>query len=239
MTHTLLLTCALVIALMTTCIAAQGSGNIITESRQVRDFNRVLLASVGRVIITQGPIESLTIEAEDNVMPYVEVEVKHDTLVLDFDPDTYASDIRPTRDITFRVTMREVAGLALSGVGSIEAAALRSGRLEIDLSGAGRIRVGSCSANCVAVAIRGAGNVTLAGKVREQIVDVTGTGNYVAPDLDSRTAAVAVTGCGCATLRTHDSLMATVSGTGEIAYYGDPAVAQVVSGAGKVTHLGG
>ena len=63
----------------------KGSGNVITESREVSGFNGVSHTGIGRVTITQGDTESLTIQADDNLMEYITSEVKNDTLELGFD----------------------------------------------------------------------------------------------------------------------------------------------------------
>src|SRR5262249_24541080 len=47
----------------------RGSGNVKSESRDVRDFDRVGVSGVGTLTITQGSTESLTIQAEDNLLP--------------------------------------------------------------------------------------------------------------------------------------------------------------------------
>ena len=53
-----------------------GSGNVITESRDVSGFDGVSHTGIGRVIITQSDTESLTIEADDNLMEYITSEVQ-------------------------------------------------------------------------------------------------------------------------------------------------------------------
>ena len=47
-----------------------GSGNITSESRDVSDFNEVGLEGVGTLTIEQTGSETLTIEADDNIIPY-------------------------------------------------------------------------------------------------------------------------------------------------------------------------
>jgi hypothetical protein len=46
-----------------------GSGNLQTETRTVRGFNEVELRDEGTLVIEQGAAESLTIAAEDNILP--------------------------------------------------------------------------------------------------------------------------------------------------------------------------
>ena len=43
----------------------RGSGNVVTEEREVSGFERVALSGVGQVIVTQGEEEALTVETDD------------------------------------------------------------------------------------------------------------------------------------------------------------------------------
>ena len=65
------------IFVVTACGATiiKGSGNLITETRQVSNFDSIDLSGSGEVIVTQGGSESLTIETDDNVMEHVKAEV--------------------------------------------------------------------------------------------------------------------------------------------------------------------
>ena len=76
------------------------------------------------------------------------------------------------------------------------------------------------------------------GRVYEQIVSLSGAGNYLAKDLASILATASVYGAGSATVRVSEYLSATVSGAGSIYYYGNPTVESDVTGTGKVVHQG-
>ena len=54
--------------------AVRGSGNVVTQERQVSGFDSVALSGVGEVFITQGDKESLTVETDDNLMRYIQTE---------------------------------------------------------------------------------------------------------------------------------------------------------------------
>ena len=73
---------------MTACdaMAVNGSGDLITEVREVSGFDSIDLDGSGEVIITQGAGETLTVETDDNLMEHVETEVRGDTLHLGFKP---------------------------------------------------------------------------------------------------------------------------------------------------------
>src|SRR5690242_12646963 len=52
-----------------------GSGNVVTEARPVSGFDRVSVSGAGQLKVTQGDAESLTIETDDNLLPYIRSEV--------------------------------------------------------------------------------------------------------------------------------------------------------------------
>ncbi|HEY2588051.1 MAG TPA: hypothetical protein VGI81_20075, partial [Tepidisphaeraceae bacterium] len=47
-----------------------GSGKVAEEARPVARFDVIDVAGSGRLIFRQGDKESLTIKADDNVLPY-------------------------------------------------------------------------------------------------------------------------------------------------------------------------
>ena len=60
----------------------RGTGDITSETREVSGFSAVNLAGIGNVVVDYGEQESLRIEAEDNLLPYLESKVEGDTLTL-------------------------------------------------------------------------------------------------------------------------------------------------------------
>jgi hypothetical protein len=233
----------------------QGSGDVVTEERPVSDFDRVSLAGIGDVFITQGEETSLTVEASDNLIEYIETEVRNGTLVLDFTDEAKRGYTQHLDPITFTLGMRDVSGLDISGAGDIFVETLDTEQMELVISGAGDIVIGSLDANTLAVHLHGAGDVvvdaldaeelavhlngagdvSLAGRVVEQDVHVNGAGDYVAAELESRTATVAVNGVGEAIVWATESLDVRIPGTGDVEFRGDPQVSYDISGLGDLT----
>jgi hypothetical protein len=204
----------------------------------VSDFNRVALTGIGKVIITQGEEESLTVEADDSLMPYIKTKVENGTLILGFSDEVKNKTVRPSEGIKFHLSVKQVAGLDLRGAGNINASSLDADRLEIVVGGAGDINIGSLTAKKLVVRIRGAGDAELAGKVVEQDVEINGAGDYGAGKLNSQTAIVVVSGAGDATVWATDTLDVRISGVGSVEYYGSPSVTQNISRLGKLISLG-
>jgi hypothetical protein len=213
----------------------RGSGNVVTEERQVSGFDSVALSGVGRVIVTQGDEEALTIETDDNLMRYIETEVRNGTLELGLARNTIPI---PSQSIIFRVSVVDLTGLDSSGAGSFEIGKVDTDRLKVTLSGAGDVGVDSLSATDLEVTISGAGNVELTGQVEAQEIELSGLGSYNAPDLESRAASVRISGAGNTVIWVLDTLDVTISGAGNVEYFGSPEVTRDVSGAGRVTSRG-
>ena len=67
---------------------------------------------------------------------------------------------------------------------------------------------------------------------------MNGVGNYDAPDLESQTATVDVSGAGGVVIRVLNALDVAISGAGNVDYFGSPTVTQDISGAGRLTSRG-
>lgn len=188
-----------------------GSGRIVTETRDVRDFTEVDLSGIGDLVIEQTGTESLTIEAADNVLPLLGSAVSGGVLTLGPVADSHIVDSGP---ITYRLTVRSMEALTVSGAGEVTASGIDGSALRVSLNGAG--------------------DITVDGRVDSQVVDVEGAGEYDGEDLRSSTAEVTVDGAGSAVVQVSDRLAASVSGVGSIEYIGDPAVTSDVSGVGSI-----
>jgi hypothetical protein len=233
-----------------------GSGNVVSETREARDFDRITLSGVGTVTIAQTGEESLAIEAEDNILPLLTSEVHDHELELSVQHDAHIS---PRASIHFYVTVKDLHAISLSGAGKIELSTLKSRdlrlalsgsgdltapelsaeTLDIRLSGAGKIAVDRLTASELDVTLSGLGNVKLAGHVARQTVSIPGAGSYDAVELTSDHARVKMSGAGSATVNVSETLEATVSGVGSIRYAGQPRVRRSVSGLGSIHPING
>ena len=214
----------------------RGSGKVVSENRDVKDFQLISLGGSGDLIITQGDSEALKIEAEDNLLPLIESEVRGGTLYLGFKPNT--GSVSPTQPIKYYLNVKNINGIDLSGSGSVQADTLKAGSISFTCSGSGNIAVKTLTADALNYNLSGSGSTSLGGIVGQQSVQISGSGSYLAADLDSQQATVILTGSGNMTIWATDSLNITISGSGSVNYYGKPILNQNISGSGKITSLG-
>lgn len=219
---------------LTGCQVVRGSGAVIIEERQTSAFNGVSLNGIGEVTFIQKDEQSVWIEAEDNIMPYITTEVRHDVLIIGIQDGT---TIQNTKPIKFTVSAPEITLFDVSGAGEISSETIETNDLSIDVSGSGEIRVSDVSAESLAIRISGSGDVVAQGAVIEQGVYISGSGNYTAPDLVSNDVEIDISGSGEALVWATDYLTVNISGAGKVAYQGEPEVNRSVSGIGVVEQV--
>jgi hypothetical protein len=213
----------------------RGSGDIVTETRQVSDFDSIDLSGFGEVIVTQGGSESLTIETDDNVMKHVEAVVENGTLKLGFEKGF--NWISPSR-LVFYVGVDDLTGLTISGSGDVESDKIETDRLDLAVTGSGDVQISDLASSDVKAVISGSGEINLAGDAASQDVTISGSGKYLAGDLCGESVTVNVSGSGNTTVCVTETLDANISGSGSVNYYGQPAVNASGSGSGKLNSLG-
>ena len=215
----------------------RGTGDMTAETREVSDFTAVNLASIGNVIVDYGEREGLRIEAEENLLPYLESEVEAGTLTLGMREGV---NLLPTQGIFYYLTVRELDEVRVSGLGNIDVPRLEGTQVEIRISGAGDINVDEVQAKQLDVILSGLGNLNIdGGEVANSDIELKGAGSYNASEMASDVVSVEVAGVGSAAVWARDALDASISGGGSVQYEGRPQVTQNISGLGEVRAAGG
>jgi len=193
-----------------------GSGQVTTETRDVGGFTSVELRASGQMNITQGDTNTLSITADDNLLPLIKTTVRGGVLIIEFDRPTIT--FNPITRLQYDITVRKLEALTITG--------------------AGDFKVNNLNGESFKVNISGAGNITAAGRVTSQEVTLTGAGRYDADKLESDSATIEITGAGSASVWAKKTLDVNISGMGNVSYYGNPEVSRRVSGVGSVNGKG-
>jgi Putative auto-transporter adhesin, head GIN domain len=213
----------------------QGSGNVKTESRDVRGFDAVEVAGIGTLVVTQGDSEHLTISAEDNILPKLTSDVVNGRLELHPDANAHLDTTQPIR---YDLTVKQLKEIRLAGSGDIQASTLNADSLDLAVAGSGNGNIGHLTAKTLNVTIAGSGTLTLAGQAAQQNVHISGSGRYRASDLQSQQAKVDIAGSGDCAVRVSDRFDVIIAGSGNVSYVGSPTVNQTIVGSGRVSKAG-
>lgn len=204
--------------LVTACISVagpvetiQGSGNVVTEERAVSGFTAVSLQGVGELVIDQTGSESLTITADDNLLPYIESQVRGGKLIISIQENTLFNNVT---ELTYHVTVNAIDSVELDGAGNVEVNDLDSEEWRVNLDGTG--------------------NITVSGQVDTQTVTINGAGAYTADDLASRETTIEQNGAGTVVVQVSEVLDVRIDGLGTVEYIGSPTVKENINGLGTV-----
>ncbi|MBI3765278.1 MAG: DUF2807 domain-containing protein, partial [Ignavibacteriales bacterium] len=226
----LLLSILMMIVLLISCQHIRGSGKIITESRDVKHFTRVVLACPGTMTVTQGKEESLTIEGDDNIVPKIETFVDDGTLTVRFRQKHYGNNFHPSRPLRFTLSLIDLSEGTVAGSGEMVASNIRSDKLELTIDGSGTIDIDELTAHDLQAQINGSGTFNMSGEVPQQKISINGSGDYNGRKLQTQSTRVSITGSGNSTVSASDHLDVTITGSGDVRYYGHPQVNERISG---------
>jgi hypothetical protein len=189
----------------------KGSGNVITETRKVSGFKEVSLNGSGQLTLDRDGTESLTITADDNLLPYLTSEVSGNRLTLGTKEHT---GISPSKDIIYKLTVKDLDEITVAGSGSADAKGIHTDQLK--------------------VVVAGSGSLSATGTADQQEVMIAGSGDYHGANVKSRGVTISIMGSGNAELDASDKLNATIMGSGDIKYSGDAVVSKNILGSGSI-----
>jgi hypothetical protein len=154
---------------------------------------------------------SVEIEGDDNILPLITTEVKGGVLTVG-----NSQSISTKSKLRLRISVPNLDGISSSGASDIVASGIKSDDFRIDTSGASNLQV--------------------SGEAKMLEVEMSGAGEVDAKDLHARKVSITSSGAAQANVYASEELSASVSGAGNITYYGNPKVFnEERSGAGSIT----
>ncbi len=213
----------------------QGSGTIAEDTYTFTDLTGVRLSTLGELDIHLGDREELSIETDDNLLPYFEAEQVGDTLRI---RGRRGANLQPSEPVRFTLTVRSLERIALSSSGNAHASRLSADRFEVDISSSGDLSMEGIEAGALQIDISSSGNVTIHdGAVEEQDIRISSSGDYDGESVESGHATALLSSSGNARLWVEESLDARLSSSGSLYYAGDPEVSDSRSSSGRVERI--
>jgi len=218
----------------------RGSGNVIREERDVSGFIGVKVSNQGDLRIELGDREKLVIEAEDNLLEYIETYVEGGVLKIGTEPNI---NLRTKKPIRYFLTAKKLDYLATSSSGDIEAPALKADDFTVKISSSGDIDIEGIEAKEISVGISSSGDVKIdtldsgslsvrisssgdlkigRGNVETQDINISSSGNYDGSSVESRKTEVRISSSGDAKVWVTEDLDVHLSSSGDLYYKGDP-----------------
>ena len=213
----------------------KGNGVVKKQERALGHFTGVELWLPAQVEVRMGTTESVTIEADENLLPLISTTIEDGALQL---RATRRNIEFKTRTLKIVVNAKEISELGIGGSGSISADTMRSPGMHMGIGGGGSIEVKQLQSDSVEAAIGGSGTVKVEGTTRKFSVSIGGSGDVQARGLKADDVSVSIGGSGSAILWPVSSLQTSIAGSGDVNYYGDPKTSSSVVGSGRIKRLG-
>lgn len=149
-----------------------GSGNIITRRVNIADFSRIETSRAVHLVVEKRSGREAIIEADDNIMPYVIVEVDGGCLNVGID-----DDIKSLNDVTVKVTVPSdgnISAISASSASKVTVQAeIKSPKLMLDASSAANINITKSDVGTCSIDASSAANVEGAIKADNCVIDMS------------------------------------------------------------------
>lgn len=226
------------LALIATTAYAQkvkGNGNVVQEERPIESFSAIEVGGVLNVYLEQGDTESLTIEADENLLDIIETENRGNTLVVRLKKGI---ELKKAEEKNVYITLRSIDKLDIGGVVNVKTTTpIAVEQLDLNIGGVSstdlELRCERLEAKADMV-----GSLVLRGKVQEANIKNGGVGSLDALDLVVDRLKIKNSGVGSAKVYAQDEISINSSGIGSVRYKGDAEVKELsTSGIGKVKKI--
>ena len=190
-------------------------GPLVSETRDVSDFDSISVRGSARLIVRIGDKTSVSVEGPERIVKRLTTDVDDDTLYIRNTRKEWVFGDGESR-LTVTVTTPSLEELHLEGSNDVRLNGFDGGKSRID--------------------IEGAANIEANGKLDELVVHMQGAGRANFRDLVANEAKVTVDGVGSVHVNATESLDATMNGVGAILYSGAPRdVSTSMNGVGTIS----
>ncbi len=217
-------------------VELEGPSDVLREIETEVDGNRLVIGKEGRwmnwnwgekdnikVYITVPTIEGLSVSGSGNLI---------------------ASEKITVENLNLNVSGSGSLQLEFVASGNVEADVSGSGDMDIkgsctnydsDVSGSGRVKLNATIKGMADFGISGSGKIQAEGSAKEVKAGISGSGKVLAANLSTDKCAVRISGSGDVEINVKEDLDASITGSGNITYTGDPKrVNSHASGSGNI-----
>ena len=213
-----------------------GNGHIVSKEFAITDYTEIQSSGMAEIVYEQTIREPyLQVNVDENILPLLEITVEDHVLVV---KDKRNGNIQPSR-FKIYTNSSNLEKIKFSGRGKVRLQGeVNSKNMKISLSGSGGIVADSLYCERFDASITGSGSIRLTGGSNDSKLNVTGSGSIKGSDFSIRNLESIITGSGNIQVTVGESLKATVTGSGNLHYHGDPKTVETkVTGSGKIESI--
>ncbi|MCF6171298.1 MAG: DUF2807 domain-containing protein, partial [Bacteroidales bacterium] len=207
----------------------RGNGHVVNEARNPGTFTSIEVNNSADIYITKGSSNSITVTADENLLPIIRTEVSEGVLKV-----SSTKSYSRARTLEVHVTMTRIDKLTSSGSGDIYCRDAISGDgVIVRLNGSGDLQAEFAVKN-LELQLNGSGDVELSGVRGKLEIRISGSGDVEADNLQLESCRVKILGSGDVRLRGSTvELSIRQVGSGDVNAYSLKAVNVEVSNSGS------
>lgn len=211
-----------------------GSGRMATEKRPIGPFDAIAVAGPIELDLAQAGQESLSLSADDNVLPLIETVVEGDrTLQVRFKRGVSVNTRTPVK---VRIDVVRLNALSAAGSGNLRIGGLKTPALKLSIAGSGDARFDDLKTDTFEARIAGSGSVVARGSAGQAKLTISGSGDIDVVPLAADDVKISIAGSGDAKVTANRSLQVSIAGSGDVTWSGTATdVKSKVAGSGQVT----
>ncbi len=211
-----------------------GSGQIVSQTRELPWFNTISVSSAINVFITQGEYFEVKVKADDNLIEYIKTEVRKDELVIGM-----TTNINTGRSSTTEVHITAPAFLSVKASGASNVSSrgiIRQENIQIRGSGAADIRL-NLDAAFMELKCSGASDARIEGFVQSAQVELSGASDFKSGDFLCDVLDVRLSGASSMRIGVVEAATGRLSGASDLHVKGNPRMDIRTSGASSVRNV--
>lgn len=229
--HLILLSC-LMLTLCSWGTREKGSGNVIKEQRNVEHFTEIKSSSAIHVYLTQGEVTPIQVEAEDNIIKYIDTKVIKNTLVITINRNKRNKSIETQKPMNVYVTVPHLEKIEATSASQIKTTnEWKATNMEIEVNSAAQLDM-NLDVSHLDLEVNSAAKVNLSGKGDILDAEVSSAANLDAEKFIVRKADIEVNSTAKATIYVTGELEYDISSMGKLDYYGEPRILKAESDSG-------
>lgn len=216
------------------CDCFKRTGSIVTETREISGFDKVVVDDNLNVFITQDTVFEVKIEAGDNLIPLIKTEVADGILSIH---NKNRCNWTRSYDKPFNVYIKMpiVNSIISDGTGNIKSLnTITTANLNIQTKNSGDVELTVNSVKIVSN-VHGTGDLTLHGTVQDHVCDIGGTAFLNCQDLVTNYSYIHTYTTGLSYVTTTGILECKIDKIGDVYCYGNPVkVQEIKNGKGQL-----
>ena len=211
-----------------------GEGTSVEKEITLDNFSALNMASSFNVVVSQGEVQKVIAVGQQNIIDSLNTNVSGNQWTICLKPGCYS-----IFDLTVYVTVPAIDEIKLSGSGNVNMADFNQGNnLNVTITGSGNFTMNNFESNeTLNATLMGSGNFYATQEIaciRTLNVTCSGSGNFNGYSILSTECFAKTMGSGKCFVYAGSKLNATITGSGDIHYKGNPIVSSSITGSGNL-----